>query len=59
MLHTLYYYWKLTGSNDLTDILSGGEYIEKDTPGDSAFWQYWLKAIEKVKTEGPIYKEWE
>jgi hypothetical protein len=44
---------KLTGSNDLTDILSGGEYIEKDTPADPAFWEYWLEAVEKVKKEGP------
>ena len=53
MLYMLYNYWKLTGSNDLTDILSGGEYVEKDTPGDSAFWEYWLESIEQVKKEGP------
>ena len=53
MLYMLYNYWKLTGSNDLTDILSGGEYVGKDTPADSAFWEYWLEAIEKVKKEGP------
>lgn len=53
MLYMLMNYWELTGSNDLTDILSGGEYIEKDTPADSAFWEYWLEAIEKVKKDGP------
>ena len=53
MLYLLKDYWTLTGSKDLTDVLSGGEYIEKDTPADSAFWTYWLDAIEKVKTEGP------
>lgn len=53
MLYFLTYYWELTGSNDLTDILSGGEYVEEDTPADSAFWSYWLKAIEKVKKDGP------
>ena len=53
MLYMLMGYWELTGSNDLTDILSGGEYIAKDTPADSAFWEYWLEAIEKVKREGP------
>lgn len=54
MLYMLKYYWELTGSNDLTDILSGGEYwVEADTPADSAFWEYWLEAIEKVKREGP------
>jgi hypothetical protein len=53
MLYTLYHYWKLSGSNDLTDILSGGEYVARDTPADSAFWFYWLEAIEKVRREGP------
>lgn len=53
MLYFLTYYWELTGSNDLTDILSGGEYVEEDTPADSAFWSYWTKAIEKVKKDGP------
>jgi hypothetical protein len=52
MLYMLMDYWRLTGSADLTDILSGGEYIEKDTPADSAFWEYWLEAIEKVKKYG-------
>jgi hypothetical protein len=41
-------------SKDLTDILSGGEYwLEADTPADSAFWEYWIDAVKKVKTEGP------
>ncbi len=54
MLYMLKGYWELTGSTDLTDILSGGEYwIEQDTPADSAFWEYWLDAIEKVRNEGP------
>jgi hypothetical protein len=53
MLYMLMNYWELTGSNDLTDILSGGEYIEKDTPGDSAFWEYWIEAIQKVRNDGP------
>lgn len=53
MLYMLMYYWELTGSNDLTDILSGGEYVEADTPADSAFWEYWLEAVEKVKRNGP------
>ena len=54
MLHTLYHYWKLTGSNELTDILSGGEYVEEDTPADSAFWEYWQEAIQKVRKDGPL-----
>lgn len=53
MLYMLMHFWELTGSNDLTDILSGGEYVEEDTPADSAFWEYWLEAIEKVKRDGP------
>lgn len=53
MLYMLKYYWELTNSNDLTDILSGGEYIEEDIPADSSFWEYWLEAVEKVKDEGP------
>lgn len=53
MLYMLKGYWELTGSDDLTDILSGGEYMLEDTPADSAFWEYWLEAIEKVKKEGP------
>lgn len=51
-IYLLDYYWKLTGFDDLTDILSGSEYLEKDTPADSAFWEYWLDAIEKVKKDG-------
>lgn len=53
MLYTLLHYWKLSGSNDLTDILSGGEYISEDSPADIIFWKYWLDAIEKVRKEGP------
>lgn len=53
MLYMLSHYWELTGSTDLTDILSGGEYVEKDTPMDVSFWYYWLESIEKVKKDGP------
>lgn len=54
MLYMLKAYWETTGSNDLTDILSGGEYWPVlNRPADSAFWEYWLEAIEKVKKEGP------
>ena len=53
MLYMLQAFWKETGSKDLTDILSGGEYwLEPNRPADSAFWEYWLEAIEKVKNEG-------
>lgn len=54
MLYMLEAFFNATGSNDLTDILSGGEYWPiQDRPADSAFWEYWLEAIEKVKKEGP------
>ena len=54
MLYMLNAFWEATGSNDLTDILSGGEYwLEPNRPADTAFWEYWLEAIEKVKNEGP------
>ncbi len=59
MLYMLKAYWEATGSNDLTDILSGGEYWPvQNGPADSAFWEYWLEAIEKVRKEGsPPLKE--
>jgi len=58
MLYLLKAYWENTGSNDLTDILSGGEYwIGEEVPVDSAFWEYWMEAIEKVKKEGPLFKK--
>ena len=57
MLYLLKAYWKNTESNDLTDILSGGEYWPgTDEPADSAFWEYWTEAIEKVKRDGPMFK---
>jgi hypothetical protein len=53
MLYMLKAYFENTGSNDLTDILSGGEYwLEEDTPADSAFWEYWIEAVEKVQKDG-------
>lgn len=57
MLYLLKAYFENSGSNDLTDILSGGEYwLGTDEPADSAFWEYWIEAIEKVKTDGPMFK---
>jgi len=38
MLYMLSGYYEFTGSTDLTDILSGGEYMIKDAPADYAFW---------------------
>ena len=54
MLYMLKAFWENTGSNDLTDILSGGEYWPvPDRPADSVFWEYWLEAVDKVRKEGP------
>ncbi|HEY0669889.1 MAG TPA: hypothetical protein VGD22_17030 [Sphingobacteriaceae bacterium] len=58
MLYAIKAYWENSGSRDLTDILSGGEYWQgTNQPADSAFWEYWTEAIEKVRREGPMFKE--
>ena len=58
MLYTIKSYWENSGSKDLTDILSGGEYWKgTDFPADSAFWEYWIEALEKVRRDGPMFKE--
>ena len=58
MLLMLKAYWEATESNDLTNILSGGEYWPgTDYPADSAFWEYWLEAIDKLRKEGPLFKK--
>lgn len=57
MLYCIKAYYDNSGSKDLTDILSGGEYWKgTDEPADSAFWEYWIEAIEKVKSDGPMFK---
>jgi len=57
MLYAIKSYWENSGSNDLTDILSGGEYWKgTDYPADSAFWAYWIEGIEKVRQHGPLFK---
>ena len=57
MLYCIQAYYENSGSKDLTDILSGGEYWRgTDEPADSAFWEYWTEAIERVKREGPMFK---
>lgn len=50
MIYMLEAYWESTGSNDLTDILSGGS-VKVDKVIDTAYWEYWLEAINKVKKE--------
>lgn len=59
MLLMLKAYWDATGSNDLTDILSGGEYWPiPNRPADSAFWEYWLEAVDKIRNgHPPLIKE--
>lgn len=57
MIHMLNSFYELTGSQDLTDILSGGEYLDDGKPADSAFWEYWLEAKEKLSKEGPLIKK--
>ncbi len=57
MLYLLKAYLENSGSTDLTDILSGGEYWQgTNEPADSAFWEYWIESIEKVKNDGPMFK---
>ena len=46
-------YVDLTGSEDITDILGGGEYLSDGEPADPVFWVYWEEAIEKVKNSEP------
>lgn len=53
MLYMLKAYWEATGSNDLTDILSGGS-VNNDKVIDTAYWEYWLEAIDKVKKEDDL-----
>ncbi len=58
MLYLLKAYRENSDSNDLTDILSGGEYWKgTDETADSAFQEYWTEAIDKVKSDEPMYKE--
>lgn len=53
LLYFLKHYLEISGSNDLTDILSGAEYMwDTDEPADIAFWYYWQEAIDKVKNQG-------
>lgn len=54
LLYMLEAFLEETGSNDLTDILSGGGYGgENGKPRDTIYWEFWLEAIEKLKIQGP------
>lgn len=61
MILTLKYYFELTKSDDLTDILSAGEYVENDTPADPIFWYYYQESIAKIKAndDDEMYKKFE
>lgn len=54
MLYMLIKHWKNSVTDDITEIFSGGEYIEEDTPANPELWKYWLEAIEKVRKDGPL-----
>jgi hypothetical protein len=59
MILMLYEYYKSTESSDLTDVLSGGEYIG-DKPADVSFWYMWEDAVSKIKSGySPKEKNWE
>jgi hypothetical protein len=50
MIHLLLKYYKTTGSTDITDILSGGEYSENtDEPRDKMFKHWWNEIVEDVE----------
>jgi len=49
MIELLRVYYKNSGSNDLTDILSAGNPVFDGLPLDKAFWYYWVDAVEKLK----------
>ena len=51
MIYMLEYYFDQTNSRDLTDILSGGYCWDDDIPADSAYWEYWLIAIDAIKNK--------
>ena len=53
MLYMLEAYWEASGSNDLTDILSGGS-VKAGQVIDTAYWEYWLESVEKVKKGGRV-----
>ena len=54
-----YNYYKTTGSTDLTDVLSGGEYDHNDKPVDSYFWDSWVECVGAVKDgKEPKRKKW-
>lgn len=58
MILMLYNYYQRTGSDDITDVLSGGEY-ENGKPADIEFWYMWEEAVDKIlKGTPPKEKQW-
>ncbi len=52
MLYLLRKYYFEFGENDLSLILSLGEYVEPGIPADEMVYKYWKEALEKVKSQG-------
>ena len=55
MLHMLNSYRKLTNSDDITDILGGGEYLSDGEPADPVFFGYigWTQ-LKKLRMVFPL-----
>ncbi|MEW7278197.1 hypothetical protein ABW636_06345 [Aquimarina sp. 2201CG1-2-11] len=59
MLQFLKNWYALTKNTDLTDVLSGAEYLHDKMPADPVFYDYWQEAYEQVKKgdNDPFKKE--
>ncbi len=59
MLQFLKNWYDLTKNKDITDILSGAEYMDDGKPADSTFWDYWEDAIKEIKNQkNDPFKKW-
>ena len=45
-------WYNITKSDDIGEMLSLMEYLEDGKPADPVMWDYWIEAIEKVKSKG-------
>ena len=46
------------GGHDITDILSGGEYIDGE-PANRIYWDMWEDAVQKILDgHPPLEKNW-
>lgn len=58
MILMLHEYYTKSGSSDLTDILSGGEYIDGE-PADIGIWYMWVEAVLQIQNGAqPKEKKW-